>query len=175
MSLRLITGMLVLSLLGPPAVSSAAVVRISPQTAPDCQEEFEKVANTLQPGDELILRGGTYSQACRRAITVNGTAAAPIVIRAATGERPIITRPADNIDTHKPHRQGGSLGRSSACTRPAMRCGFSLGARAVRVVLDIAYGDCRACKTCDARIAFPPGPLVDAAGVRPPWLSLGSP
>jgi hypothetical protein len=99
MTLRLIIGMLVLSLLGTPAVSSAAVVRISPQTAPDCHEEFEKVANTLQPGDELVLHGGTYSQSCRRAITVNGTAAAPIVIRAATGERPLITRPADNIDT----------------------------------------------------------------------------
>src|SRR6266542_6478051 len=100
MDLRLITGMLVVSLLGTPAVGTAAEVQISPQTAPACHEEFAKVANTLQPGDVLILRGGTYSQSCRRAITVNGTAAAPIVIRAAAGERPVITRPADNIDTH---------------------------------------------------------------------------
>jgi hypothetical protein len=65
MRLRLITGVLVLSLLVFPAVSSAAVIQISPQTAPDCHEEFVKVANTLQPGDELILRGRPYSQSCR--------------------------------------------------------------------------------------------------------------
>jgi hypothetical protein len=65
MSLRLITGIPVLSLLGVPSVSSAAVVQIFPHTARGCQEEFEKVANTLRPGDELILRGRTYSQSCR--------------------------------------------------------------------------------------------------------------
>ena len=96
--LRLIIAMLVVSL-GTAALSSAAVVEISPQTASDCHEEFEMVANTLRPGDELILRGGAYSQSCRRAISVNGTAEAPIVIRAASGERPLITRPADHIDT----------------------------------------------------------------------------
>ena len=63
MSLGLITGTLVLSLLVTPAVSSAAVVQISPQTAPDCHKEFEKVANALQPGDELILRGERYGSA----------------------------------------------------------------------------------------------------------------
>ena len=100
MSLRLITATLFLSMLSTPAALSAAVIQISPRPAPDCHEELEQVANTLKPGDELILHGGTYSQSCRRAITVNGTAAAPIVIRAATGERPLITRPADNLDTH---------------------------------------------------------------------------
>jgi len=100
MSLRLITGLLVLPLLGTPALSSAAVIQIAPRPASHCHEELEQVANTLKPGDELILHGGTYSQPCRRAITVNGTAAAPIIIRAAIGERPLITRPADNIDTH---------------------------------------------------------------------------
>ncbi len=100
MSLRLVSGLLVLPLLGTPALSSAAVIQIAPRPASHCHEELEKVANTLKPGDELILHGGTYSQSCRRAITVNGTAAAPIIIRAAIGERPLITRPADNIDTH---------------------------------------------------------------------------
>ena len=59
-----------------------------------CNEEFENKANTLQPGDTLILHGGTYTQTCRRAITVNGNAANPITIRAADGEVPILTRPA---------------------------------------------------------------------------------
>src|SRR5687767_8594798 len=90
--------MLTLSLLAVSCASDAAVIEIFP-AAGSCNEEFENVANTLQPGDELVLRGGTYSQSCRRAITVNGTAAAPVIIRAAAGERPLLTRPADNIDT----------------------------------------------------------------------------
>jgi hypothetical protein len=66
----------------------------------DSQEEFEKIGNNLKPGDELILHGGTYSQNGRRAITAKGSATKPIVIRAAQGEKPVLTRPADNIDRH---------------------------------------------------------------------------
>ena len=81
-------------------VSPGRTLTISPSNADaTCNEEFENVANTLQPGDTLILRGGIYSQNCRRAITVNGTAGSPITIRAATGETPILTRPLDNIDS----------------------------------------------------------------------------
>jgi parallel beta helix pectate lyase-like protein len=74
--------------------ASAATTEIFPSNADTtCNEEFENVANALRPGDVLILRGGTYTQTCRRAITVGGTAANPITIRAADGENPIITRP----------------------------------------------------------------------------------
>jgi len=68
----------------------------------DSQEEFETVANSLKPGDELILHGGVYSQSGRRAVTAKGTADKPIVIRAARAETPapLLTRPADNIDRH---------------------------------------------------------------------------
>lgn len=71
----------------------AATIEIYPVTVADCNEELENIANTLKPGDELILHGGTYSQECRRAITVNGTASNPVIIRAAEGETPILTRP----------------------------------------------------------------------------------
>jgi len=76
-----------------------AVFEIYPATV-EPQEEFETVANSLKPGDELILHGGLYSQSARRAITVNGSAAKPIVIRAANGQQPLLTRPADNIDKY---------------------------------------------------------------------------
>lgn len=66
----------------------------------DSQEEFENIANSLKPGDELVLHGGVYSQSNRRAVTAKGTADKPIVIRAAGRETPILTRPADNIDRH---------------------------------------------------------------------------
>ena len=78
--------------------ASARSIEIQPAVS-GSDEEFERVANTLQPGDTLTLRGGTYSQTARRAITVNGTAQAPVVIRSAPGESALLTRPADNMDT----------------------------------------------------------------------------
>ena len=76
-----------------------AIFEIYPATV-DYQEEFEKIANSLKPGDELILHGGVYSQNGRRAVTANGTPVEPVIIRAAEGEKPLLTRPADNIDKH---------------------------------------------------------------------------
>jgi hypothetical protein len=86
------------ALSGVPSASEGATIELFPSVS-DCSEEFENIANALQPGDELMLHGGTYSQNCRRAITVNGTATSPVTIRAATGESPLLTRPASQIDT----------------------------------------------------------------------------
>ena len=84
-------------LLGYPATSHSRVIEIFPSNADaTCDEEFENAANTLIAGDTLVLHGGIYSQSCRRAISGrNGTALEPIVITAATGETPILTRPSD--------------------------------------------------------------------------------
>ncbi len=80
--------------------SNPAIIEIYPLNADSsCNEEFENKANALNPGDELVLHGGIYTQSCRRAITVNGTASSSIIIRAATGETPILTRPGNaNFD-----------------------------------------------------------------------------
>jgi hypothetical protein len=75
------------------------VFEIYPATV-DSQEEFETVADSLSPGDELILHGGIYCQGARRTVTAKGSAEKPIVIRAATGQQPLLTRPADNIDRY---------------------------------------------------------------------------
>ncbi|MBL7188603.1 MAG: right-handed parallel beta-helix repeat-containing protein [Phycisphaerae bacterium] len=80
-------------------VTSGVTHKINPATV-DSREEFEAIANSLGAGEELILRGGTYSQNARRAVTANGTAAEPIIIRAADGEDPLLTRPADNRDRY---------------------------------------------------------------------------
>ena len=80
-------------------VGLGATYEVYPATA-GSREEFETVANTLEPGDELILHGGVYSQSARRAVTASGTAEKPIVIRAAEGEKPLLTRPEDNIDRY---------------------------------------------------------------------------
>ena len=82
-----------------PRVCRATTFDIHPAVV-DEEEEFERQANSLKPGDELILHGGVYSQNARRAVTVSGTPEAPVIIRAADGERPLLTRPRDNIDTY---------------------------------------------------------------------------
>src|SRR4051812_24976693 len=77
--------------------AAARIYEIRPAIA-TTDEEFEKVANALRPGDELVLHGGTYSQTDRRAVAVKGTAERPIVIRAAAGESPLLTHPSDGRD-----------------------------------------------------------------------------
>ncbi|MFP6899630.1 MAG: chondroitinase-B domain-containing protein [Opitutales bacterium] len=47
----------------------------------------------LQPGDEVILKAGTYSNARMLVLTHVGTADHPIVIRAAEGARVVFRRP----------------------------------------------------------------------------------
>lgn len=90
---------LMLPLLSWCGAAGATTITINPATVTDCAEQFETVANSLQPGDELVLRGGIYSQQCARVITVFGTASQPIIIRAADGEAPILTRPMNaNFD-----------------------------------------------------------------------------
>ena len=76
-----------------------ATIEIYPATV-DSQEEFEDKANSLGPGDELVLHAGTYCQNGRRAVTVKGTVGKPIIIRAAETGKVLLTRPADNIDRH---------------------------------------------------------------------------
>ncbi len=82
---------LFLSVLLPLAIVSAE--EIGPE------DDLRGAIAALQPGEELVLRGGTYTLNSRFLITVNGTAAAPIVIRAKDGERPVIeqTNPSQNI------------------------------------------------------------------------------
>jgi hypothetical protein len=71
-----------------------ATYEIHPAIA-ETQEEFETIANSLKPGEELVLYGGTYSQTARRAVTAKGTDEAPITIRAAEGQEPVLTHPQE--------------------------------------------------------------------------------
>jgi len=66
----------------------------------DCDEPFERMANALQPGDELVVHHGVYTQSCARSIEVRGTPSQPILIRAADGAHPTFTRPADRSEEH---------------------------------------------------------------------------
>ena len=58
-------------------------------------ESFETAVESLSLGDTLTVHEGTYVDSGRIRIGVKGTAASPVIIRAATGEkRPVITRTA---------------------------------------------------------------------------------
>jgi hypothetical protein len=70
----------------------AETFEIYPPAGCEDGEEFENMANGLNPGDELILHGGGYCQTGRRYVNRSGTQAQPIIIRAADGETPVLTR-----------------------------------------------------------------------------------
>jgi hypothetical protein len=55
-------------------------------------DEVEAALNALQPGDELVLRGGMYELEDAWHLTIEGTEAAPIIVRAKQGERPHLHR-----------------------------------------------------------------------------------
>ncbi len=80
--------------------TNAELIEIGPSIAgSDCVEEFEQIANRLEPGDTLVLRGGRYEQSCRRAVSIQGTEELPITIKAAEGDKPLLTRPDSNQNT----------------------------------------------------------------------------
>jgi hypothetical protein len=145
-------------LLGP---AEAAQIVLNPSIA-DCDEEFENVANRLQPGDELILRGGVYSQRCRRAITANGTPTQPIVIRAADGESPLLTRPPETMDT----QNNIEIVNSSYLILRGLRFqGGSIGVRFVGTNHHITLEDCEIFETGNNALALNSG-NSDAIVVR---------
>lgn len=56
-------------------------------------DDVEAAINALGPGDELVLLGGDYTLTDAWHISIAGTAAQPIVIRAKDGESPHLNRP----------------------------------------------------------------------------------
>ncbi len=83
----------------------AAVLAMAPIPAPAAIQHlypgnsFEDAAESLAPGDTLVVHAGTYAEGGRVAITVKGTEAQPVVIEAAAGEaRPLITRSGGAVE-----------------------------------------------------------------------------
>jgi hypothetical protein len=91
-------------------------------------DNVEGAIGALQPGDELVIHGGTYSNTDRFGISLVGSAASPIVIRAADGEHPVFTRPdalqnlweidrADYVTIRGLEFSGGSAGLRIAAAK----------------------------------------------------------
>lgn len=86
-----VVGMLVaVAALATPTTADAATIEITPA------DDVEAQIAALQPGDELVLGGGMYVVNERFSVSLVGTEAAPIVIRAKDGETPHIHRPNAN-------------------------------------------------------------------------------
>ena len=71
------------------SASSARTVKLSPD-----EDWFSILGGpSLDPGDEIVLGAGTYSDRRRLEISQRGSAAKPIIIRAADGARVVFKRP----------------------------------------------------------------------------------
>jgi hypothetical protein len=68
-----------------PCAVRAAVVEIAPGA------DVRAAIAALDPGDELVLRGGSYAFTSRFAVTAVGTASQPITIRGRAGETAVIS------------------------------------------------------------------------------------
>ena len=85
------TGLALACLLAP-AVARAGVFEIHPG-----DDLFARI-RTLAAGDEVIVHAGTYPTPGLLQVTWSGTEAAPIVVRAAPGARPVIAgTPGQNV------------------------------------------------------------------------------
>ncbi len=72
---------------------AAAVTEIGPG------DDLQAAVDALQAGDHLVLQGGTYRLSSRFSIQLTATANAPIVIRAKSGQTPVIEYPSASQNT----------------------------------------------------------------------------
>ena len=59
-------------------------------------DDLESAVSALSPGDELVLRGGTYFFDQNVTLTANGTVSQPITVRSKDGEQAIIQQATSN-------------------------------------------------------------------------------
>ncbi len=127
-----------------------AVFEIRPTVTQE-DEEFERRANVLKPGDELVLGGGIYSQTGRRSLMVQGTAEQPITIRAAAGQEPVLTRPAGN--------RYNNIEFVDCCYMVVRGLHFQGGSSGVRFIRGhhVTFEDCEICQTTNNALTMNSG------------------
>ena len=59
-------------------------------------DDLKAALTGLQPGDELVLKGGTYEISGYIGVTIEGMQNAPIVVRGKTGEKAHVHRALDD-------------------------------------------------------------------------------
>lgn len=109
-------------------------------------DDLRAAIAALGPGDELVLRGGTYTMSSGFRITVTGTQAQPAVIRAKTGERPLI---------HQTNAGQNIIEISGSRYLVVRGVAFTGGSHGIRLMDsdDITIEDCEVYETGDVAIS----------------------
>jgi hypothetical protein len=108
----------------------------------------------LRPGDTLELAGGTYTMSSSFRVTVNGTAQAPITVRAKAGQRPVIQQ------TNAGHNIIEISGSSHAVFSGI---GFTGGSHGIRLMSSsfVTIQDCEIWETGDVALSANSGGTYD--------------
>lgn len=141
-------------LLWPALSATAATVEIGPGA-----DVLAAIA-TLKPGDELVLRGGTYTFNTRFGVTVVGTQAQPITIRGKDGETAVIQQ-NDAINQNVVEIQNSQY-------LVVSNLHFHGGSQGIRLMTSsfITIQDCEVYETGDAGITANAGGTYDHILIR---------
>lgn len=109
-------------------------------------DDLEAAVAALVPGEELLLRGGTYRFDENVTLSARGTAASPIVIRAVDGERPVITQATNRQNVVEITRSSHLIFRDLA---------FTGGSHGIRLIDSdfITIENCEVFETGDVAIS----------------------
>jgi hypothetical protein len=108
----------------------------------------------LRPGDTLELAGGTYTMSSSFRVTVNGTAQAPITIRARAGQRPVIQQ----------NNAGQNIIEISGSSHVVFQgIGFTGGSHGIRLMSSsfVTIQDCEIWETGDVALSANSGGTYD--------------
>ncbi len=134
------------------AALSCAVLVSAAEIGPG--DDLEAAVANLSPGDELVLRGGTYFFNGNVTLSANGTAAQPIVMRAKDGETPVIQQATSNQNVVEIN--GSSYFVVSGIT-------FTGGSHGVRLINSdfVTIQDCEIYETGDVALSANSGGTYD--------------
>ena len=122
-------------------------------------DDFEATAATLQPGEELVLRGGTYTFNENITVSVNGTEIQPITIRARDGEQAILEQATGNQNVVE-------IRRSSYLVLRGLT--FRGGSHGIRLIDSdyITIEDCEIYETGDVALSANSGGTYEGLVIR---------
>ena len=122
-------------------------------------DDLEASVAALSPGQELVLRGGTYAFDENVTLSATGTQAQPIVIRAKAGEQPVITQATTN------HNVVEINGSAHVVIRGLEFTGGSHGIRLMNSDF-ITIEDCEIHETGDVAISANAGGTYEGLTIR---------
>lgn len=114
----------------------------------------------MQPGQELVLRGGTYTLSSKIVVANVATAQQPLVIRAKDGEKPIIVLPTANDNVIE------VVGARYVTMKGLTIRGGSQAIRFMSSASFVTVEDCNISETADAAITANSGGTYEGLVIR---------